>query len=68
MQSHDWQVVMRSNLIKIRSLKSLLRDLTNPHIKVKSGDLSIMHDNTITPRRKLSSDWLNTHGTKQGFR
>ena len=37
------------------------------HIKVKSGDLSIMHDHIVMPRLKLSSDWLNTHVTKQGF-
>ena len=59
---------MDNNLIKIRSLKSLLKDLTKPHIKVKSGDLSIMHDHTFMPRRKLSSDWLNTNVTKLGFR
>ena len=37
------------------------------HMKVKSGDLSIMHDHIVMPRLKLSSDWLNTHVTKQGF-
>ena len=51
------------NLIKIRSLRSLLKDLTKPHIIVKSGDLSIMHDSNVMPRCKLSSDWLNTHVT-----
>ena len=51
----------------IRSLTSLQKDLTKPHIKVKSGDLSIMHDHIVMPRRKLSSDWLNTYVTKQGF-
>ena len=29
----------------IRSLRSLLKDLTKSLTKVKSGDLSIMHDN-----------------------
>ena len=42
-----------SNLIKIRSPRSLLKDLTKTHIK--SGDLSIKHD----PSRELFSDWLN---------
>ena len=41
-------------------LMSLLRDLTKLHIKVKSGDLSIIHDHIVMARRKLSSDWLNT--------
>ena len=49
------------NLIKIRSFDTLLKDLTKPHTKVKSGDLSIMHNSNVMPRRKLSSDWLNTH-------
>ena len=57
----------RSNLIKIRSLRSLLKDLMKPHIKVKYGDLSIMHDHIVMPRHKLSADWLNTNVTKQGF-
>ena len=35
--------------------------------KVKSGDLSIMHDNNVMPRRKLSSDWLKTCVTEEGF-
>ena len=26
-----------------------------------------MHDHNVMPRRKLSSDWLNTHVAKQGF-
>ena len=46
------------NLIKINSLicslRSLLKDLKNPHSKVKSGDLSIMHDSNVMPRRKSS--------------
>ena len=58
----------RINLIKMRSLRSLLKDLTKSLIEVKSGDLSIMHDYNVMPRRKLSSDWLNTHVTEQGFR
>ena len=55
-----------SNLIKIRSLRSLLKDPTKPHIK--SGDLSIMHDHIVMPRRMLFSDWLNTHVPKQGLK
>ena len=55
-----------SNLIKIRSPRSLLKDPTKPHIKF--GDLSIMHDHIVMPRCKLFSDWLNTYVTKQGFR
>ena len=51
----------RINLIKIISLRSLLKDPTKPRIKVISGDLSIMHDHIVMPKRKLSSDWLNTH-------
>ena len=35
------------------------------HIKVKSGDLSIMHDHIVMQRHKLSSDLLNNHVTKQ---
>ena len=35
-----------------------------PYTKVKSGDLSIMFDNNVLPRRKLSSDWLKTHVTE----
>ena len=38
-----------------------------PHKKVKSGDLSIMHDRNVMPRHKLSSDWINTHVTNMGF-
>ena len=53
--------------IKIRSHRLLLKELMKPHIKVKSGELFIMHDHIVMPRRKLSSDWLNTHVTKQGF-
>ena len=37
------------NLIKFRSPRLLLKDLTKPHIKVKSGDLSIMHDYIVIP-------------------
>ena len=55
------------NLIKIRSFCLQLKDLTKPHTKVKSCDLSIMHDNNVMLRPKLSSDWLNTHLTKRGF-
>ena len=40
----------------IHSLRLLLKDLTKLHAKVKSGDLSIMHDNNVMPRLKLSSD------------
>ena len=50
------------NLIKIDpmicSFRSLLKDLTKSHTKVKFGDLSIMHDNNVMLRRKLSFDWL----------
>ena len=53
---------MKHNLIKIRSLRSLLKDLTKSHIKVKSGE-----NHNVMPRRKLSSDWLNTHVTEKGF-
>ena len=42
----------------IRSLRSLLKDLTKSLTKVKSGDLSIL------TRRKLSFDWLLTHVTE----
>ena len=56
------------NLIKIRFFGPQLKDLMKPHTKVKSCDLSIMHDNNFMPRCKLSSDWLNTHVTEQGFR
>ena len=52
----------------MRSLRSLLKDLTKTHTKVKSDDLSIMHDNNVMPRRKLSPDWLNTHVTEEEFR
>ena len=48
----------------IRSLRFLLKDLTKPHTKVKSGDLSIMHDNKVMPRGKLFSDWLKTNMEK----
>ena len=51
----------------IRSLRLLLKDLTKPHTKVKSGDLSIMHDNNVMPRGKLSSDWLKTNVTEKGL-
>ena len=47
----------------IRSLSSLLKDVKKPHTKVKSSDLSIMRDNNVMPRHKLSSDWLETHVT-----
>ena len=45
------------NLIKISSSRSLLNDLKKSHIKIKSGDLSIMDDHNVMPRRKLSSDY-----------
>ena len=45
----------------VRSLRSLLKDLTKPHIKVNSGDLSIMLEHNVMLRRMLSSDWRNTH-------
>ena len=51
-------------LIRIRSLRSLLKNLTKPYIKVKSRDLSIMHDHVVMRRRKLSYNWLNTHVIK----
>ena len=63
-----WVESLEDNLIKIRSLRSLLKDLMKPHTKVKSCDLSIMHDHNAMRRHKLSSDWINTHMTKQGFR
>ena len=49
----------------IFSLRSLLKHLTKPHTKIKSGDLSIMHNSNVLPRRKLSSHWLKTHVTEQ---
>ena len=51
----------------ISSLKLLQNDLSKPQAKVKSGDLSIMHDDNIMLRCKLSSDWLEIHVTEQGF-
>ena len=52
------------NVIKIisydRSLRLLLKDLMKPHIKVKSGDLSIRHDHNVMPMHIKLSDWLNT--------
>ena len=51
-------------LLKLDPLDRFLRILRN-HIKVKSGDLSIKHDHIVMLRRKLSSDWLNTHVTKR---
>ena len=59
---------MWTNLIKIRSFDPLALIATKGHTKVKSGDLSIMHDNNVMPMRKLSPDWLNTHVTEEGFR
>ena len=63
------------NLIKFRSFDPLPQTATKgsnkpppPHTEVKSGDLSIMHDSNDMPRRKLPSEWLNTHVTEQGFR
>ena len=50
--------VYKQNLIKIRFLRSLLKDQTKPHMKVKSGDLSIMHEHIVMLRCKLSSDWI----------
>ena len=41
----------------IRSRRALLKVLMKPHARVNSGDLSIMHDNNVMPRRKLSSNW-----------
>ena len=57
------------NLFKIRSFRSLLKDLTKPNTKVKSGDLCSMHDRNVMPMRMLSSDWLYTctHVTEKGF-
>ena len=49
----------------IHSLRSLLKDLTKSLTNVKSGDLSIMQDKNVMPRRKLSSDWLKTHVTEE---
>ena len=40
------------NLIKKRSFDS--HYLRKPHTEVRSGDLSIMHDNNVITRRKLS--------------
>ena len=40
------------NLIKIRSF-DLLPEITKHHTKVKSGDLTIMHDRNVMTRRKL---------------
>ena len=51
----------------IHSLRSLLKDLTKSLTNVKSGDLSIMQDKNVMPRRKLSSDWLKTHVTEEGL-
>ena len=58
---------MTVTLFTIRSFGPL-KDLTKPHTKVRSCDPSIMHDDNVMPMRKLSSDWLNTHVTEQGFR
>ena len=65
-KSQNWLIWLNLDPL-VRSLKSLLMDLTKPHTKFKSGDLSIMHDNNVMPRRKLSSDWLSTHVNEQGF-
>ena len=54
------------NLIKIRSF-DLLPEITKHHTKVKSGDLTIMHDNIVQLKCKLSSDWLKIHVTEQEF-
>ena len=59
------------SLIKIRSLSlnpsftllHVLKDQTKSLTKVKSCDLSIMHDNNVMLRHKLSFDWLKTYMT-----
>ena len=61
-------ILSKTNLIKIRSFGPQVKDQTKPHTKVKSCDLYIMHDDNVMLRRKLSSDWLNTYVTEQGFR
>ena len=65
------QSMVDFNLIKIRSFDPLPQIATKGsnklHIKVKSGNLSIMHDHNVMLRRKLSSGWLNTHVNEQGF-
>ena len=60
-------------LTEIRSFDPLPEIATRYQIpdtctKVKSCDLSIMHDNSVMPTRKMSSDWLKTYVTEQGFR
>ena len=52
----------------ICSLRSILKDLPKPHIKVKYSDLYIMHDNILMLRRKLPYDRLKIHVTDLGFR
>ena len=42
----------------IRSLRSPLKDLTKYLTKVKSGDLSILHDKNFIPRCKLSIQYV----------
>ena len=54
------------NLTEIRSFDPLPEIATCT--KVKGCDLSIMHNNSVMPTRKLSSDWLKTYVTEQGFR
>ena len=49
----------------IRFIRSLHKDQTKPHTKVKSGVFSIMHDNNVMPRHTLSSDLLKTHVTNR---
>ena len=61
------QILFIFNLIKIKSFDPLPSISTQGSIetpyKVKSGDLSIIHDNKVMQRHKLSSDW--THVTEQ---
>ena len=53
----DYQNCIIPNLNVI--LWSAPKDLTKPHKKVKSGDLSIMHVRNVMP--------INTHVTNKGF-
>ena len=49
------------NLNKLRSLTSLLKNLTKSLTKVKSCDISIIYDNNVMPRRNIKQTrclWL----------
>ena len=61
-----------NNLIKldplVRSIRSLLKDLTKPHTKVNLVTFLSCMIPMYMPRPQLSLDWLNVHVTEQGFR